>query len=308
MFCPNCGTQLGAGDNFCPNCGTKVSNLTTGANPGNMVMLLSLGACTRNTAAALLQQICGYQVRDIFPVEAVRPAPGSYTTWLYYMLGIPAWCAEIGGLKRLYTSKEQEETMMYMTELSEETAIVENFRKLVKWDQERYGGNYYMPWHDFDHPQFGKIEIGGWRDTNDTNTIWNFPEEYLPEECEDACRFIIANIKAAAQLRIKSFEVAAAPVTGNAKATAIIGNTGRFASTKSMQGHLTGMSSPGMADLYGICNGQQTLLVRELLPVMGGGETTELSWSLPEEAYDEYQLVIQGDCAGEQTQSAKRRA
>ena len=65
MFCPNCGTQLGNGVNFCPNCGTKVVAVTPMAiNPtaaqGNMVMLLSLGACARATAAVLLQQLCGY--------------------------------------------------------------------------------------------------------------------------------------------------------------------------------------------------------------------------------------------------------
>ena len=65
MFCPNCGTQLGNGVNFCPNCGTKVTVVQpVAANPapvqGNMVMLLSLGNCSRATAAVLLQQICGY--------------------------------------------------------------------------------------------------------------------------------------------------------------------------------------------------------------------------------------------------------
>lgn len=63
MFCPNCGTQLDAGVNFCPNCGTKVAAVTTAAAE-NRVMLLSLGGCARPTAAALLQQICGYTAEE----------------------------------------------------------------------------------------------------------------------------------------------------------------------------------------------------------------------------------------------------
>ncbi|MBR1822081.1 MAG: zinc ribbon domain-containing protein, partial [Clostridia bacterium] len=83
MFCPNCGTQLANGVNFCPNCGTQVSAIaatvtTTAASEGNMVMLLSLGSCARTTAAALLQQICGYAsdeallIVDSAPITVAR--------------------------------------------------------------------------------------------------------------------------------------------------------------------------------------------------------------------------------------------
>ncbi|MBR0367082.1 MAG: zinc ribbon domain-containing protein [Clostridia bacterium] len=83
MFCPNCGTQLAGGVNFCPNCGTRVNDIArtvaaTDVNQGNTLMLLSLGTCARTTAAALLQQLCGYApdeallIVDSMPIKVAR--------------------------------------------------------------------------------------------------------------------------------------------------------------------------------------------------------------------------------------------
>ena len=78
MFCSNCGIQLSAGVNFCPNCGTRVQVVKAPANPGNMVMLVSVGDSNRVTAAALLARICGYSdeeallIVDSAPITVAR--------------------------------------------------------------------------------------------------------------------------------------------------------------------------------------------------------------------------------------------
>ena len=73
MFCSNCGIQLPGGVNFCPNCGTRVSVVKNTVNPGNMVMLVSLGSSTRGTAAALLSRICGYSDEDALLIADSAP-------------------------------------------------------------------------------------------------------------------------------------------------------------------------------------------------------------------------------------------
>ena len=78
MFCSNCGIQLAAGVNFCPNCGTRVIAPAASTNPGNMVMLVSVGTSNRATAAALLARICGYSdeeallIVDSAPITVAR--------------------------------------------------------------------------------------------------------------------------------------------------------------------------------------------------------------------------------------------
>ena len=73
MFCSNCGIQLAAGDNFCPNCGTRVKAAAASPIQGNMVMLVSVGASNRATAAALLSRICGYSEEEALLIVDSAP-------------------------------------------------------------------------------------------------------------------------------------------------------------------------------------------------------------------------------------------
>lgn len=241
----------------------------------------------------------GYQVRDIFPVEAVRPAPGSYTTWLYYELGIPAWCSELGSLKQLYTNKEEQaeehKSMMWMNELSSEEEVVHHHQRLVKWDEEHNADRLFMKWHNYVHPQFGQIEIGGWKNSSDTNTIWNLPEDYVENESRMQYHFYLGNIAAAANIKLKSFSV------DGSTATSEIENVGLFPSTKSFHAHQSGACGTGMVQVSGISQGCQDVLIRDALPVINGKQVLKASWSLPKTGYSSYEILIESETAGIQS-------
>lgn len=248
----------------------------------------------------------GYQVRNVFPVEAVCPAPGSFTTWLYYELGIPAWCSEIGSLKQLYTNKEEQakanKSMMWMNELSTEEEVVKHHQQLVKWDKENNADRLFMEWHEYDHPQFGPVEIGGWSKSNETNPIWNLPEAYVENESRMQYQFYLGNITAAANIKLKFFAV------DGSNATAVIENIGRFPSTKSFHAHENGACGTGMVRVLGISSNGKDVLISELLPVIEGNETLKLSWVLDKTGYDSYEIIIEGETAGTQSLGCEQRA
>lgn len=74
-FCPNCGSQVNAGDRFCANCGTAiqvvsapaarvVTNVNSDARSDYRIVLVSRGTCSRTAAIDMLSDLLGYTDAD----------------------------------------------------------------------------------------------------------------------------------------------------------------------------------------------------------------------------------------------------
>ncbi len=50
----------------------------------------------------------------------------------------------------------------------------------LRYNDEKLGGKYFVPWKPFDHPQLGRVEIGGWKSRYVSQ---NPPPELLEAEC-----------------------------------------------------------------------------------------------------------------------------
>ena len=59
------------------------------------------------------------------------------------------------------------------------------------------GGEGFIPWQPFEHPQLGRVEIGGWKTKF---TYQNPPPKYLEAECEKLTRFALAHASCAPRL------------------------------------------------------------------------------------------------------------
>lgn len=73
--------------------------------------------------------------------------------------------------------------------------------KLMEWNDSKLDGKGFVAWREFDHPQLGKVEIGGW----DNKNYWqNAPAEYLPEICEKSCQFTLAHALMSPRLEVEA--------------------------------------------------------------------------------------------------------
>jgi len=80
--------------------------------------------------------------------------------------------------------------------------------KLLKWNDEVLEGKGFVAWYPFDHPQLGKVELGGW----DTFSISSPPEPMIAGEVERNTRWILTFAEKLPRMEI--LEVAARPKPG----------------------------------------------------------------------------------------------
>jgi murein tripeptide amidase MpaA len=120
--------------------------------------------------------ITGYPAVSVFHdfkydfKEVIR---GGADDWMFDHLGVFAWTTEFWSPQRQAGVKPDH----FIEWLREHP--VEDDLKLLKWSDEKLGGRGYVDWYAFDHPQLGKVELGGW----DFMYCWvNPPPEFLESE------------------------------------------------------------------------------------------------------------------------------
>lgn len=93
---------------------------------------------------------------------------------------------------------------------------------MLQWSDEKLGGKGHIDWKPFDHPQLGKVEIGGW---DAQYAFRNPPPEFLEAEVEPLGRWAIW--QAACSPRLDLLETRVEPVgDGLAKIRFAVHNTG----------------------------------------------------------------------------------
>lgn len=99
----------------------------------------------------------GYQAMSY---NALKHVPyrvkGGQLAWFYHERGVLSWITELwnplraAGIEDFHPSR-------WLVDHDEADDIA-----LLRWNDEELGGQGFVDWYTFDHPQLGKVELGGW--------------------------------------------------------------------------------------------------------------------------------------------------
>jgi murein tripeptide amidase MpaA len=123
---------------------------------------------------------------------------GGFDTWMYDQRGVFSWTVELWSPMRQAGIKDYK----YIDWFREHP--LEDDLKLMKWNDEKLGGKGYVDWYTFDHPQLGKVELGGW----DMHNFWdNPPADFLENEVKLFPDWIVWQAMLSPKLVLRSIDV-----------------------------------------------------------------------------------------------------
>lgn len=150
-------------------------------------------------------EITGYPCVSIyhgFRYEPKRFIRGGFLDWVYEDLGIFTFSTELWDAFKTAGIEERDIIRFLMYERKPEDE-----RKLLDWSDRELEGAGFVPWKPLDHPQLGKVEIGGW----DFSAVWGSPPSRFREEiARQNAEFAIAHASMSPLIRID--DLAAEPL------------------------------------------------------------------------------------------------
>lgn len=142
----------------------------------------------------------GYPIANVFDdflLDKVNFSSGAFDDYMFEYHGVPAYTVELWNLEERAGIAN-----LWPREEKDDNARAEDYVKIFKWIDENLGEEGFTPWSAFDHPQLGKVEIGG---IKFKFAFQNCPPALLEAECEKNYRFCMRHAATLPLLKIDSF-------------------------------------------------------------------------------------------------------
>ncbi|NTW00312.1 MAG: carboxypeptidase [Oscillochloris sp.] len=141
--------------------------------------------------------ITGYRHLSVYHGFRYHPRQvmtGAFDDWAYDQLGIFAFTVELWDMLGEAGIKDYDFIEWFRHHPEEDDL------KLLAWNDAKLGGAGFINWRPFDHPQLGKVEIGGWIERR---TIGNPPEQFLLQTIEPNTEFVLAHTRMGPLLELR---------------------------------------------------------------------------------------------------------
>ena len=149
--------------------------------------------------AAWNEEFTGYPTvsgYEDFLYEPEKPLHGDLTEYAFHQRGAIAMVCEIWDIFKKIGCKPGKKFIDYYFQVDRE-----ELEALALWDREHNGGRIVGVWRPFDHPQLGRVELGGY---NPLVGVSNPPESFLPEICEQQSRAFLKLAALAPRLELST--------------------------------------------------------------------------------------------------------
>jgi murein tripeptide amidase MpaA len=148
-------------------------------------------------------KLTGYPNISVFHDFKYHPksfTTGAFDTWMYDHLGIFAWTVELWSPIRQAGIKNYKYIDWFR-----EHGVADDL-KLIRWSDRKLAGQGYVDWYEFDHPQLGRVELGGW---NWLSTWTNPPVEFLENEIKPFPKWLVWHALISPKLNLREANVSA---------------------------------------------------------------------------------------------------
>ncbi len=234
------------------------------------------------TIGAMGTALTGYPVISVyeeFTPDPDNPRTGSLMQWTYDEMGIITFSTELWNPEIAAGLRDPAKYQVRARSTEDEI-------KLLKYNDEHLGGKGFINWTPFDHPQLGKVEIGGWTHMytfrNPPPASWASSEtarQFLHDTMQQNCQFTLNHAACTPLLHIQ-------PVKAQALApdlyqiSAIVSNQGFLPTNMTQRALKFGTASSVKVELA-LPEGAQ-LLMGEAVQDLGhlaGRDERNATWS-----------------------------
>ena len=223
--------------------------------PADLALYKTLGVLAEEAA-----EMPSYSLYHQF-WDPKRLTVGSYPEWAYEHYGVLALEIELWNLPKQAGIERPDGFKGLFRRTPAE--LVEDELKILAWNDEELQGEGFINWHEFEHPQLGPVEIGGW---NSKYVRQNVPGHLLEKEIHGSAMFTLRHAAASPLLKAESIRVE--QVADNTYRVHLVAvNAGYLPTNGTAMALRLGVAKPAEAHL-GLSEGQE-LLAGELKTELG---------------------------------------